>query len=166
MQYWVLAVTLAIMSVIGLAFLCVVRATAAPPWTRAERTRAALAVGLAGLGVPLMLATLRPWPHALASPQDAVQVIATGAQWNWEVAPDVIPANRPVTFAVVSTDVSHGFAVFSPGGRIIFQTQAMPGYTNRISYTFASPGEYRVACLEYCGLGHHEMAATLTVRAE
>jgi len=43
--------------------------------------------------------------------------------------------------------------------------QAMPNYVNVLRYTFTEPGTYRVYCLEYCGLAHHEMAADITVVA-
>ena len=39
----------------------------------------------------------------------------------------------------------------------------MPGYTNVLRRTFAQPGKYRVLCLEYCGLVHHNMIAEIDV---
>jgi cytochrome c oxidase subunit 2 len=47
--------------------------------------------------------------------------------------------------------------------RIVAQTQAMPGYTNVLRYTFTEAGTYRVLCLEYCGAAHHVMAADIKV---
>jgi cytochrome c oxidase subunit 2 len=41
----------------------------------------------------------------------------------------------------------------------------MPGYINQVRYTFTKPGRYRVLCLEYCGLVHHDMTANLRVVA-
>jgi cytochrome c oxidase subunit 2 len=61
--------------------------------------------------------------------------------------------------------VNHGFALYDPDMRIVAQTQAMPGYTNVLRYTFREPGVYRVLCLEYCGVGHHEMTAEIKVSA-
>jgi len=40
----------------------------------------------------------------------------------------------------------------------------MPGYVNRLGYTFTETGEYEVLCLEYCGLAHHAMVAKIIVR--
>jgi cytochrome c oxidase subunit II len=36
---------------------------------------------------------------------------------------------------------------------------------NRLVYTFARPGRYRVLCLEYCGLAHHGMNSEFEVTA-
>jgi cytochrome c oxidase subunit 2 len=47
--------------------------------------------------------------------------------------------------------------------RIVAQTQAMPGYTNILRYTFSQPGTYQVLCLEFCGLAHHDMKAEIAV---
>jgi cytochrome c oxidase subunit 2 len=66
---------------------------------------------------------------------------------------------------VTSADVNHDFAIYAPDGRIVVQTQAMPGFVNKILYTFDKPGTYKIRCLEYCGLGHDVMAADLTVVA-
>ena len=47
--------------------------------------------------------------------------------------------------------------------QMVAQTQAMPGYVNRLQYTFATPGTYHILCLEYCGLVHHAMMTDLVV---
>ncbi|MBS0570042.1 MAG: cytochrome oxidase, partial [Proteobacteria bacterium] len=76
-----------------------------------------------------------------------------------------LTAGSPVEFRVTSADVNHGFAIYAPDGRIAIQTQAMPGFTNKILYTFTQPGTYKVMCLEYCGLGHAPMTAQFEVVA-
>ncbi|NUM88007.1 MAG: hypothetical protein HUU37_02275, partial [Bdellovibrionales bacterium] len=62
-----------------------------------------------------------------------------------------------VEFRVTSLDATHGFAIYNPKGAIFAQTQAMPGYTNRLRVRFDEPGKYPVLCLEYCGAAHHMM---------
>jgi cytochrome c oxidase subunit 2 len=44
------------------------------------------------------------------------------------------------------------------------QTQAMPGYVNRLRMVFAQPGTYTVLCLEFCGMSHHRMRAVVEVQ--
>src|SRR6185437_4233037 len=88
-------------------------------------------------------------------PVQSVDVV--GEQWSWAITPSQVVAGRPVQFRVTSKDVNHGFAIYTPGLQIVAQTQAMPNYVNVLRYTFAEPGTYRVLCLEYCGLVHHEM---------
>ncbi len=39
---------------------------------------------------------------------------------------------RWVEFRVTSLDVNHGMAIFDPDGKLVGQTQAMPGYVNRL----------------------------------
>ena len=56
--------------------------------------------------------------------------------------------------------------VYDEETRLLFQTQGMPGYVNKVSYTFDKPGTYRVLCMELCGVAHHDMISEFTVVAE
>jgi cytochrome c oxidase subunit 2 len=49
---------------------------------------------------------------------------------------------------------------------LLFQTQAMPGYINKVAYVFDEPGQHRVLCMEFCGVGHHDMTDTFDVVAD
>lgn len=91
------------------------------------------------------------------------RVDAVGEQWAWTVSPNKVVAGRPVEFHVTSKDVNHGFAIYDAGLRLVAQTQAMPEYVNVLRYTFTAPGVYRVLCLEFCGVSHHQMMAEFTV---
>lgn len=75
-----------------------------------------------------------------------------------------VPANGLVEFRVTSLDVNHGFAIYNPEERLITQTQAMPGYVNRLRYKFSEPGTYKIFCLEYCGMAHQGMRASFIVK--
>ncbi len=66
---------------------------------------------------------------------------------------------------MTSKDVNHGFAIYDQGLRLIAQTQAMPNYVNILRVTFPTPGTYRVLCLEFCGLAHHQMMSEIAVTA-
>lgn len=112
-------------------------------------------------------ATLLPYPIAnqRANAPTAQIVNVVGRQWSWEISPTQAKAGAPVEFNVTSADVNHGFALYAPDDRIVTQTQAMPGFTNRLRYTFTEPGTYRILCLEYCGLAHHNMIAEFEVVA-
>lgn len=106
-----------------------------------------------------------PEPSQHSPLQASQTVTVVGHQWSWEMSTDQVNAGAPVEFDVTSADVNHGFAIYAPDGRIVIQTQAMPGYTNKILYTFDQPGTYLIRCLEYCGLAHHVMEAQLNVVA-
>jgi cytochrome c oxidase subunit II len=110
--------------------------------------------------------TLAELPYVSLMPRPAGPVVpasATGEQWAWTVKPNAFTVGQTVEFHVTSKDVNHGFALYDPGMRIVAQTQAMPGYTNVLRYTFDQIGTYRVLCLEYCGLNHHNMNTEINV---
>jgi len=117
------------------------------------------------LFVPAIGYSLTKLPYSSDTAPAAVVVQATGHQWAWVLTPATVPAGQAVEIRVTGADVNHGFGVYDTNDRLITQTQAMPGFTNVIRYTFMTPGTYRILCLEYCGLGHHTMVSQLTVTA-
>ncbi|MGH8599416.1 MAG: hypothetical protein ACRET1_02040 [Burkholderiales bacterium] len=124
-----------------------------------------LFLALIVLGIGVTWATLKqfPIPDQHAQLQAAQIVDVVGRQWSWSLSKSHLAADVPVEFRVTSADVNHGFAIYAPDDRIVIQTQAMPGFTNKLLYTFRTPGKYRVLCLEYCGLAHHAMMAEFDV---
>lgn len=101
-----------------------------------------------------------------------------GRIWSWQIGPVtdrdgkplqsgeaavVLPVGKALEFQVTAEDVNHGFGIYNEAGQLLAQTQAMPGYVNRLVHTFTEPGTYYVLCMEYCGIGHHTMLATMTV---
>lgn len=83
--------------------------------------------------------------------------------FNWEMSSHQVKVGQPVEFAVTSADVNHGFGIYDENMIVMAQTQAMPGYTNKLYYTFTKPGKYQILCLEYCGVAHHYMVADFEV---
>jgi cytochrome c oxidase subunit 2 len=157
---------------VALAFLYVIsqssrEAEPAVVQTRAYALRRWVFGGLIVLGIIVTGASLRPFPIAPQhTPTTAPQVIqVVGHQWAWQMDPGPIHAGTPVAFEVTSADVNHGFGIYDASDRLLAQTQAMPGVTNRLVYTFAQPGKYRILCLEYCGLAHHGMITEFDVVA-
>ncbi|HET8835821.1 MAG TPA: hypothetical protein VFN08_13920 [Gemmatimonadales bacterium] len=157
-------ITLAGIAGVALAFCYVIsqaalQAEATRVQARASAIRRWFFLALIVLGVGVTAATLVPFPipdqHASSQPRQAVK--AVGHQWFWELRPGPIKVGEPVEFQVTSVDVNHGFGIYDRTGRLLAETQAMPGVTNRLVYTFTQPGKYRVLCLEYCGLAHHGM---------
>jgi cytochrome c oxidase subunit 2 len=41
----------------------------------------------------------------------------------------------------------------------------VPDHPTEIEYTFKEPGRYQIVCLEFCGVDHHRMLGSFTVRA-
>jgi cytochrome c oxidase subunit II len=87
-----------------------------------------------------------------------VQARVVGLMFAWLPAEMTIPADTPVTFHLTSIDVIHGFEIVRTNG----QAMVVPGYISQFTTRFAA-GEYLIACNEYCGVGHHTMAAKLHV---
>lgn len=116
--------------------------------------------------------TLPRAPYVAFQNLDPVMTISvTGKMWSWQLKADrgdpdeiIVPLGKPVQFDVTAEDVNHGFGIYGPDGNIVTQTQAMPGYVNRLQHTFEKPGTYHVLCLEFCGLMHHAMLSEFTVR--
>ncbi len=129
--------------------------------------RRLLLIGLIGLGVVITAMTVPPPPYTAQNqpPQDAQEIDVVGAMWYWQLHPAQVESGRPVLFNVTSADVNHGLGIYDQDLRLLTQTQAMPGYVNKLAYTFTQPGIYRLMCLEYCGLAHHGMMGFLQVIA-
>ncbi len=105
-------------------------------------------------GVVIASLFLLPYPGGA---QARIKVAVTGGQFYWTMSPPELPAGGTIQFDVTSVDVNHGFGVYSPDGVLLGQVQAMPGFTNHLELKLEEPGTYLIACLEYCGIKHHEM---------
>lgn len=132
----------------------------------AYRMRKTLFFAVIFLVTPVFGYTLTKLPYAATHTdiQNNVPVIrVTGHMWYWELSEPSIPVNREVEFQVTSADVNHGFGIYDENMRMLAQTQAMPGYTNKLRYTFERAGTYKILCLEYCGVAHSRMQSEITV---
>jgi cytochrome c oxidase subunit 2 len=102
----------------------------------------------------------------VATARGHVDVIVIGQKWDWNYALPangideahaihelLLPVDTPVSIAIKSKDVIHGFWV--PDFRI--SMNATPGQTNRISVTPNRIGSYAVVCTFICGDGHAQM---------
>jgi cytochrome c oxidase subunit 2 len=99
-------------------------------------------------------------PVATTRPDGTVVVPVVALMFGFMPDPIEVPAHVPVTFRLTSADVIHGFGVVGTNANAM----AIPGYVSQFTVTFSSPGEYTIACNEYCGLLHHSMVGKLIVR--
>jgi cytochrome c oxidase subunit 2 len=131
-------------------------------------TSTAIAAVRGGIHPPSHVETIDP-RRAMADPRFQPQGVSVdaagrvharviGLTFAWLPQTMTIPAHTPVTFHITSTDVQHGYEIVGTNG----QAQILPGYISQFTTEF-EPGEYLVACNEYCGVGHHTMASTLRV---
>jgi cytochrome c oxidase subunit 2 len=171
-QRLVWSITLIGIGIIAAAFLYVVARSGTPlqyesVQKKAYGIRRWFFWALVVLGVGTTYASLADFPISdqRGSSAGAQVVNVVGKQWYWELSANQFTAGVPVEFRVTAGDVNHGFGIYGPTGRLVAQTQAMPGFTNRLVHTFTEPGKYRALCLEYCGLVHHNMIAEFEVLA-
>jgi cytochrome c oxidase subunit 2 len=149
-------------------------------YAKATRVRLVFFVSLAAILVTFLVLTLPHLPYTLdaRAPDRIVHAVGkqyawslteqtgpTLASWDRDFSPVVtVPAHAQVEFRVTTLDVNHGFSLYAPDGHLIGQTQAMPGYMNRLRVTFDQPGTYTVLCLEFCGMSHHRMRGVIEVK--
>jgi cytochrome c oxidase subunit 2 len=177
---------LASATIIGAVFLFVARSTRRSgevEYLRAQRLRRVLFLSLATVLAIFLVLTLPrlPYPVEAAAPDQIVNVVGkqyafsltTGPgpgsldTWDRDFSPTVqVRAGEMVEFRVTTLDVNHGFSIYAPDGDLLAQTQAMPGYVNRLRVQFDRPGTYRVLCLEFCGMAHHVMNGVIEVGPE
>lgn len=98
-----------------------------------------------------------------------VSINVTAFQWGWRFTYPgqgvtvvgnsngpptfAVPVDRPVHFALTSSDVIHAFWI--PEER--FKRAAIPGRTNQFDLEFDTPGREEGVCSEFCGLRHSDM---------
>ncbi|MBO1004620.1 cytochrome c oxidase subunit II [Pseudogracilibacillus auburnensis] len=70
-----------------------------------------------------------------------------------------IPKGATVHVSSTTKDVIHGFEIAGTNVNMMLE----PGYISTYTNTFKNAGTYTLVCNEYCGVGHHLMAATIEV---
>ena len=98
----------------------------------------------------------------------ATEVYVNARQWMYEIKyPDGrtaineirVPAGKPVKFILSASDVLHGF--YLPDFRV--KMDMIPGRVTTLWVQPDHPGSYQIFCTVYCGTGHSNMLARLTV---
>ena len=111
---------------------------------------------------------LKGWMEYAVAPGEAMEVQITAKKWLWQFEyPDGsrtindlhVPINKPVKFIMTSEDVIHDF--FVPDMRV--KHDIIPGRYTEVWFNPTVHGEHVITCAEYCGKGHSDMRAKLTV---
>lgn len=161
------AVTVALGSLVALALARSATNAAETDHAKLARRENGWLVVVLVLLVSLLLSTIWLTPYgddgdAAAAGRRVVEV--TGAQFAWTIEPREVRAGERVEFRVRALDVSHGFGLYDPDDKLVFQVQAIPDELQKEFATLTKPGVYRVVCLEFCGVAHHTMLSRLVVR--
>ncbi|HYB40523.1 MAG TPA: cytochrome c oxidase subunit II [Candidatus Methylomirabilis sp.] len=123
----------------------------------------------AGIHVPSVAGQVDPTKVLETAPFDKPGLVQTGPRHYevrmvaqiWSFTPDEIrvPTGSTVTFVATSKDVIHG--LFIPGANV--NVMLIPGQIARVTAHFDRPGEFFIACHEYCGIAHHTMGGRVVV---
>lgn len=109
--------------------------------------------------------------NAAIAPAEAFEIQVTAQKWSWSftypngnVSPNklVIPKGRPVKLVMSSKDVLHSF--FIPEFRV--KQDVVPGTYTTVWFEATEAKETVLFCTEYCGTGHSEMLATVSIVEE
>ncbi len=120
-----------------------------------------VAINLASISYIPAVATA--WREA--NDKNITDVDVTAQSWYYEIAKREFAVDEVVRFSAHSVDTVHGFAIYNPEGNIVFTMMLIPGAgKSSLIHKFKEPGAYKVRCLEYCGVSHHEMNDTITVK--
>ncbi len=88
------------------------------------------------------------------------EAVLIAQTWTFAGAADLtVPAGSTVHFKVTSADVIHGFYIRD----VLVNSMVIPGQVTEVTAHFDEAGDYQILCHEYCGIGHHLMAAMVTV---
>ena len=163
--------TLITIAVLALAF----HAVRAPEGSLDHRRGMRVILWLGAIGPTLILAALLasalPTMRTLAAKPGDLEIQVDGEQFWWrvqyrpahgepvEAANEIrLPVGRTVTFLLTSPDVIHSFWIPGLAGKM----DMIPGRTTRLVVQATSPGQFRGACAELCGLSHALMAFDVT----
>jgi cytochrome c oxidase subunit 2 len=94
----------------------------------------------------------------LVAPPPGADVYLLGQMWRWYPALQ-LEEGKTYTFHLSALDVNHGFGLYPANLNI----QVVPGYDYGLRITPNQPGEYRIVCNEFCGIGHHNMLGRIVV---
>ena len=163
--------TIITVAVLALAF----HAVRAPEGSLDHRRGMSVILWLGAIGPTLILAALLastlPTMRTLAAKPGDLEIRVDGEQFWWrvqykpahgepvEAANEIrLPVGRTVTFSLASPDVIHSFWIPGLAGKM----DMIPGRITRLVVQATSPGQYRGACAELCGLSHALMAFDVT----
>ena len=94
----------------------------------------------------------------VVKPPPGAEVYMIGKMWQWYPAL-ILEEDTTYTLHLSALDVNHGFSLYPAN----INFQVVPGYDYGLKITPNQPGEYRVVCNEFCGIGHHVMLGGITV---
>lgn len=100
-------------------------------------------------------------PKVVKLDTNLYQVFVVAQMWLFQPEEIYIKTGSTVDFYLTSKDVVHGFNIFEKNVNLM----AVYGGINKMTVHFDEPGVYHIVCHEYCGIGHHNMEASVIVNS-
>lgn len=83
-------------------------------------------------------------------------LVLVAQAWQWTPSEITVPVDADVRILATSVDVIHGLKLRDTNANVM----VIPGQISEVQdVRFDEPGTYWLFCHEYCGIGHHNMAA-------
>jgi cytochrome c oxidase subunit 2 len=101
-------------------------------------------------------------PKVVKLDKDLYQIFVVAQMWQFQPEEIYIQTGSTVDFYLTSKDVVHGFNIFEKNVNLM----AVYGGINKMTVRFDEPGTYHIVCHEYCGIGHHNMEASIIVNSK
>jgi cytochrome c oxidase subunit 2 len=118
--------------------------------------------GYQSLIAGLAFAALAVVPHAQQAAAGNVREFeVTAKKYEWTPSRFEVTEGDTVRFIVHSTDSRHGFGIKELN---VKQEVPKSGEPVTIELVASRPGEFQIACSEWCGKGHKTMKGVLVVR--
>jgi cytochrome c oxidase subunit II len=94
----------------------------------------------------------------IVEPPPGSDVYLIGMMWQWR---PILRLQEGAEYILhlSSLDVNHGFNLHP----FNINFQVVPGYDYGLRIVPTEPGEYRIVCNEFCGIGHHVMVGRIEV---
>ena len=85
-------------------------------------------------------------------------LVLVAQAWQWTPEEIVVPVDTDIRLLATSVDVVHGLKIRDSNANVM----VIPGQISEVDdLRFDEPGTYWLFCHEYCGIGHHNMAARI-----
>lgn len=128
---------------------------------RDEKRYLYLLIVIAILINAVTVAPIAPWQNWLfwSKPTPTKEFKISICNYEFSLPPGgiLVRVGEAVKFVATSCDVTYGFGVFYKTGRMLFQIQVLPNYSNEIVWIFDEPGSYTIRSTEYSGPQHSSM---------
>jgi cytochrome c oxidase subunit II len=94
----------------------------------------------------------------VVEPPPGAEVYLMAQQFQWTPVLK-LKLNTEYTLHLSALDVNHGFSLFP----VNVNFQVVPGYDYGLRVKPTEPGDFRIICNEFCGIGHHTMVGRVIV---